>query len=675
MKTPSRLLLYYCIVILSLALPAGAAETRFRLFDWSNADAKRGVYFGLENKSKHGPLSLDTARFYVAIGDGQAWRRIEPDRSFRANDSVSVRLTVTATGATLQLDGQPAGESPGAFAAASSLDALVDETERWARARVPYRVEQSDYRVTIGDKSVSGKITHTVTGQLALFEFPLPQQVRMPAIATDGMVIETQFRIVPILPSQFAGAVDRYGQAAAGQWPGKIASEADFARADADETERSKDWQRPSDWDEYGGLKSAPWHEKPTGFFRVTKHGKVWWLISPEGNPLFYTGICVAPELVWTDTPTRGREGVWQELPPKTGATAAAWENDAWLDGETDLFSPHAWNMMRRYGADWKQRAINVCSRRMDAWAFSGLGKFCDREDIPGKPRVETIKLIGIKPLVRHIDVFDPKACAELRAYLDRAVAPWRTNPRIVGFSVQNEYEGVFSAEEIRAVLKDHPDSSVAQAIAREVPLSTPATAAQIEQARQLYAKAYYAFIYRTMKEVAPHHLYLSYWIVPGWWENETDWDMAAPYCDVLGYDKYALKYGDDDGTVLRLIARHDKPTLVGEFCIPAWYGGERGFGRYSTYAETDRESGEYYASYVKAAAADPRCIGAIWFKYRDDPITGRGGDPGSAADLVRGEAYAFGLVDEADRPKWDLVTRVRETNLTVSQDRLNETK
>jgi hypothetical protein len=38
---------------------------------------------------------------------------------------------------------------------------------------------------------------------------------------------------------------------------------------------------------------------------------------------------------------------------------------------------------------------------------------------------------------------------------------------------------------------------------------------------------------------------------------------------------------------------------------------------------------------------------------------------------LVEGEDYAFGMVDVADRPKYDLVEQVRASNLAMAQRRL----
>jgi len=57
-----------------------------------------------------------------------------------------------------------------------------------------------------------------------------------------------------------------------------------------------------------------------------------------------------------------------------------------------------------------------------------------------------------------------------------------------------------------------------------------------------------------------------------------------------------------------------------------------------------------------------------FYFAYRDQPLTGRG--PGVGPSLVHGEDFAFGLVDVADRLKWDFVTHVRKANLQAIQRR-----
>ena len=62
--------------------------------------------------------------------------------------------------------------------------------------------------------------------------------------------------------------------------------------------------------------------------------------------------------------------------------------------------------------------------------------------------------------------------------------------------------------------------------------------------------------------------------------------------------------------------------------------------------------------------------VAGAWFQYRDQPVTGRG--PGHGSGLVHGKHSAFGMVDVTDRPKWDLVRRVRQANLQAPKWRLD---
>jgi hypothetical protein len=188
-----------------------------------------------------------------------------------------------------------------------------------------------------------------------------------------------------------------------------------------------------------------------------------------------------------------------------------------------------------------------------------------------------------------------------------------------------------------------------------------------LEQLRLYYAREYYRFIYEAVKAADPNHLYLGFWIVPGWWVNESDWTVSAPFCDVIGYDRYSDQYDDD--MLRRLKAQTDKPVFCGEYSFPPLYGGTRGFGRYGVISADDAGAGRKYALNMRAATADPYNTGACWFTWHDQPLTGRG--PGRGPQLVIGEHFAFGPVTETDRPKWDMVHAMREANLQAAQWRL----
>ncbi len=72
-----------------------------------------------------------------------------------------------------------------------------------------------------------------------------------------------------------------------------------------------------------------------------------------------------------------------------------------------------------------------------------------------------------------------------------------------------------------------------------------------------------------------------------------------------------------------------------------------------------EQERGKAYARFVAAAAANPQIVGAHWFQYTDQPVTGR---------LLDGENSHIGLVGITDIPFVGFVEAVRAANLSVTQ-------
>jgi hypothetical protein len=267
-------------------------------------------------------------------------------------------------------------------------------------------------------------------------------------------------------------------------------------------------------------------------------------------------------------------------------------------------------------------------------------------------------------------------------------------DPFVVGWSVGNEYDEIIKPGEIQDILK-MPGTVPAKRALADYALEkiygddlgkasaaggvTAGTREEFEAAkvvlpddavetlRRYYADRYYDFIYRTVKAIDPHHLYLGFWISFGWWVNEEDWRLIGRHCDVIGYDRYAYDFSND--SLNRLAKEAGKPTLCGEFSFPPVYHAERGYAFYNSGTEDEAASARYYTRWMRAAATDPYCVGVGWFQYRDEPLTGRG--PGHGPDLVYGEHYAFGLVDVTDRPKWAMLKGIREANRAAITRRL----
>jgi len=127
----------------------------------------------------------------------------------------------------------------------------------------------------------------------------------------------------------------------------------------------------------------------------------------------------------------------------------------------------------------------------------------------------------------------------------------------------------------------------------------------------------------------------------------------CAEYCDVVSFNVYAdlPQYGFDAAALHAL----DKPVLIGEFAFGSTDRGPFGAGPVAVWNEQQR--GEAYAKFIAAAANDPDIVGAHWFDYADQPVTGR---------LLDGENAHFGLVGITDVPFAGFVEAVRSANEKV---------
>ncbi|MCZ7600590.1 MAG: hypothetical protein M5U09_26650 [Gammaproteobacteria bacterium] len=186
----------------------------------------------------------------------------------------------------------------------------------------------------------------------------------------------------------------------------------------------------PQDFDRFGGWLKAGWQSQASGYYRVEQKQDVWWLITPEGNPCFYLGICGAPGLDWPRTPTTGREYLFEWLPERGGEYGAAWSKNAW-GGEdaVDYFAFQVVNLIRRApGADWRAAAVERCRQRVKAFGFHGLGKW---GRLDGLTRTPVLNLHGVPKLDRHPDPFDPAILAQMRQLISAQVQPHLANPEI----------------------------------------------------------------------------------------------------------------------------------------------------------------------------------------------------------------------------------------------------
>lgn len=188
-----------------------------------------------------------------------------------------------------------------------------------------------------------------------------------------------------------------------------------------------------------------------------------------------------------------------------------------------------------------------------------------------------------------------------------------------------------------------------------EAPLPSaayPAIEEDFQHFQRLFADTYFKTISDSLDWHAPNHMLLG-----GRFSISTPEAVAscAQYCDVLSFNFYTRE--PQHGYDFAMLRALDKPLLIGEFHFgsrdrgPFWGGVSE--------VQNESQRAPAYAHFLSRALAEPSIVGAHWFQYLDQPVTGR---------LLDGENGHLGLVGITDRPYADFVGAVRKTNLALGK-------
>ncbi|MEK7766439.1 MAG: hypothetical protein AAB368_09395, partial [bacterium] len=159
-------------------------------------------------------------------------------------------------------------------------------------------------------------------------------------------------------------------------------------------------------------------------------------------------------------------------------------------------------------------------------------------------------------------------------------------------------------------------------------------------------AETYYRTCREELKAVAPDTLYLGSRIHMHYWPGEGQEAVvraAAKYCDVFSFNRYRFSAAD-----LALPAGLDVPLMVTEYHFGALDRGSLHTGLRSVGTQAQR--GAAYEFYVRSALSNPAVVGAHWFQYHDQCVTGR----------FDGENYQIGFLDICDTPYPEIVSASR---------------
>ncbi|MFC7292748.1 agarase [Hirschia litorea] len=374
--------------------------------------------------------------------------------------------------------------------------------------------------------------------------------------------------------------------------------------------------------------------------------------------------------------------------------------------GET--YSFYRANLERRYGEQEPESYIKkweeVTLDRMKDWGFTSFGNWVDPAFYPNEqvPYFANGWIIGdfktLQPGVERWspmpDFFDPVFAERAKATISVIAEEVQGSPWCAGIFVDNEkawgeLEGSVVARYgviTDALSKDAADSPAKAAFtahlkdkydtidalnaawntniadwtafeaSQRFETYTDAHVADLSGMLEMLGEQYFKVVHGTLEEYLPNHLYMG--------ARMANWGMppeiikaSVKYSDALSFNIYEEGVQEKNWAFLEEI---DLPTVIGEFHI----GTTSDSGLYNpgiVHAHDQKDRARMYKQYMQSVLDNPYFVGAHWFQYMDEPVTGRAYD---------GENANIGFVNVADIPYPELVDAAKEFNAKIYSER-----
>ena len=372
------------------------------------------------------------------------------------------------------------------------------------------------------------------------------------------------------------------------------------------------------DRDKYGGFNNTK--QKATGFFYTKKIDGKWWFVDPLGNLFLATGINgVSPG---DYTRTKQRKYIFEEIPPVDFQKETE-------DAGSPLVSFGEWNQKRRFGNNWKSKWKELAVKRMQTWGFNAINW-----SVPylndAVVYTKFLKGWGIEEGVMGFpDVYSKEFLARADKVAKEQCLPLREDPWMLGYFIGNEpvWPGM--------------ESRVADAILESDKLPEMKKALQAflkkgdtpERRKEFIHQSFIKFlniINNAIKRYDPNHLTLGIRF-GGDLNMEDKVIKMADIFDVFSFNAYLTEVSHKK--LDRVAKIMDKPILIGEFHFGVPGNGLNG-GLQPV--KNQQARADAYKHYVETAFSHPNVVSTFWYRWRDQPNTGRSD----------GENYNIGFVN-----------------------------
>lgn len=470
------------------------------------------------------------------------------------------------------------------------------------------------------------------------------------------------------VPDNYFPFIDAYGQYRHFDWPEKIRSDQQLRENLQREREELARAGQPREWDEFGGWLNGP-QLAATGHFRLQQYEGKWYFVTPSGHLFWSFGLDVLQ--ISSDAVDGRQHPEWFASPLPA-------------DGRYDF---NRFNLQRKYGKqDFEPEFLHDLAQRLRAWGINTIGNWASSSVMATVKtpyvlsigELNSLKRLGVPTLssARFYDVFAPEFARTMGNILQRCaaekaiVAQSLADPRCIGYFIDNElrFGGLANKlleephdnatrREFLNFLRDKYQGDIAklnQAWKTQLPdwqslenaTATPKVSGDFRRDTATFearmVQRYFETCRQGIKSLAPHRLYLGCRFV-GFRQPGFVWKAARENCDVVTVNTYSnsihnVNDNDFGGC----------PVLVGEFHFGTFSRGM--FSAGLAPVGDQRERAMSLTRFVQGALAHPSFVGAHWFQFRDQPLTGR----------FDGEGYQIGFVDVADTPYPEMTEAAR---------------
>ena len=430
--------------------------------------------------------------------------------------------------------------------------------------------------------------------------------------------------------------VDKFGQWIHANWNGKIKNEEEL-KSSWKNDEAILASLKNLDRDQYGGFNNT--HQKVTGFFYTKKIDGKWWFVNPLGNLFLATGMNgVSPG---DYTRTKNRSYIFEEMPPK--------EFQQTSDDGAPLISFGLWNQKRHFGDDWKNKWKNHAVNQLSTLGFNAINwsvPYLNDKVVYAK----FMKGWGIEEGVMGMpDIYSQAFLDQVDHLAKEQCAPLKNDPYLLGYFIGNEpvWPGMESLV-VDAILESDKTPEMKKVLKEYLKAGdTPERRKEfIHESFKKFLKA----INSAIKKYDPNHLTLGIRF-GGDLNMEDSVIKMAEIFDVFSFNAYLPKvHSEKLDKVARIM---DKPVLIGEFHFGV---ADHGLGGGLQQVKDQDARGESYRYFVESAFSHPNVVSTFWYRWRDQPNTGRSD----------GENYNIGFVNVTGQVYVPMVKAAVETHKRI---------